>query len=222
MSNSNESSVFDRNAAVWDEKPGRLKLVETIAEAICRTARPTPEMDLFDYGCGTGLLSLLLVPQVRSVVGADTSSGMLEQFQKKIDRHRLENVRLLQLDLGKEPPPEERFDLITTSMTLHHVEDLDAVLRAFAAMLRPGGTMCLVDLDTEPGNFHRNAEEACVFHYGFDREELQNKLVSLGLTEVDADTAMVMPRELEDGSSADFPIFIITARRSRTDASPRE
>jgi ubiquinone/menaquinone biosynthesis C-methylase UbiE len=221
MKHPERTRVFDQSAALWDEKPQRVKMGRSIAEAILRTARPSSSMDLFDYGCGTGLLSLMLLPHVRSVTGADTSGGMLKQFQKKIDRQRLTNVRLMQIDLGEVPAPDDRFDLIITSMTLHHVEHLDHVLRNFHTLLRPGGTVCLIDLDTERGNFHRNVEEACVFHFGFDRSELKSKLRSLGFVDARDATAMILPRELEGGGQADFPIFIISASRSTEDASPR-
>ena len=49
-----------------------------------REVKLSPDMDLLDFGCGTGLISLHLQPHVRSLWGVDTSSGMLEVFQGKL------------------------------------------------------------------------------------------------------------------------------------------
>ena len=39
-------------------------------------------------------------------------------------------------------------------MTMHHIEDVSALVRTFRGMLKPGGWLAPVDLDTEDGSFH--------------------------------------------------------------------
>ena len=78
---------FDKAAADWDKEPRRIALMQAIGEAILREAAPTRDMDLLDYGCGTGLVGLFLLPHVRSVTGADNSPGILEtalRFNKPV------------------------------------------------------------------------------------------------------------------------------------------
>ena len=55
-------SHFDQAAATWDDNPMRIALMKAVGEAILREARPTKNMDVLDYGCGTGLVGLYLLP----------------------------------------------------------------------------------------------------------------------------------------------------------------
>jgi ubiquinone/menaquinone biosynthesis C-methylase UbiE len=50
-------------------------------------------MDALDSGCGTGLVSLFLLPHVRSVTGADSSPGMLEVLRKKLDEEGIATMK---------------------------------------------------------------------------------------------------------------------------------
>ena len=77
-------SYFDQASAAWDDQPQRVRLMKMIGEAIVREARLTKAMNVLDYGCGTGLVSLFLLPYVHSVTGADSSPGMLEVLTRKI------------------------------------------------------------------------------------------------------------------------------------------
>ncbi|MDV7391839.1 class I SAM-dependent methyltransferase, partial [Arthrospira platensis SPKY1] len=57
------------------------------------------------------------------------------------------------LDLLTDAPPPERYDLIYTLMTLHHVADTNRLLRAFHDLLRPGGWLGIADLDRKMVRF---------------------------------------------------------------------
>ncbi len=85
MNNVNVSR-FDQESQAWDANPRRVKLSQDIARSILRYVPLSSEMDILDYGCGTGLVSLQVRPKVHSVTGLDNSKGMLEVFRKKIDQ----------------------------------------------------------------------------------------------------------------------------------------
>ena len=92
-------SRFDQSAATWDNKPERIALAKAVGEAILREAKPTGDMDILDYGCGTGLVSLFLLPHVHSMTGVDSSSGMLDVLNKKIQ------IDVLRKEMGALSPP---------------------------------------------------------------------------------------------------------------------
>lgn len=69
------SETFDAKALSWDDNPVRRKMTQDIFRAIRRAAALSPDMDILDFGCGTGNLALLLRPYVRSVTGMDSSRG---------------------------------------------------------------------------------------------------------------------------------------------------
>lgn len=204
-------SYFDQSAATWDNEPRRIALMKDVGEAILREARPDSDVDVLDYGCGTGLVSLFLLQHVRSVTGADNSSGMLDVLRKKIADGGIENMRVVRLNLEDDPLPGERYHLIVSSMTMHHVGDVDKVLRAFHGLLRPGGKLCLADLDTEPGVFHPPEAAASVHHHGFDRKRLASQLLAAGFAAARDVTAHTIHKPVESGKDRAFPVFLIVA-----------
>ena len=68
-----ERRDFNKEAAQWDANPGRVKLAGEVAAAIIREARPTRDMDVLDFGCGTGLVTLKLQPLVKTSTGVDSA-----------------------------------------------------------------------------------------------------------------------------------------------------
>ena len=134
-----EVKNFDQDAAQWDEHPGKLKMAGDAAAAILREVTLTADMDVMDFGCGTGLLGLKLLPQVKSLTGVDSSQGMLAALRNKIKTLGLTNVRAQFLDLASGERPSGRYHLIVSSMTLHHVPDTAALFAEWFDLLYPGG-----------------------------------------------------------------------------------
>ena len=94
---------FDKEAAEWDANPGRVRLASDVAAAIIREVDLSRDLDVLDFGCGTGLLTLKLQPFVRSITGVDSSQGMLGRFQQKIESQALDNVHTQFADFEKGP-----------------------------------------------------------------------------------------------------------------------
>lgn len=206
-------NYFDQAAASWDDQPHRVRLMKAIGEAIVDKAVPTKDIAAMDYGCGTGLVGLYLLPYVRRVTGADSSPGMLEVLGRKIAEGGLSAMRAIRLDLERDIVPAERYNMITVSMALHHIADIDRVLRSLYEMLLPGGILCIADLDTEPGTFHSASAAAGVHHYGFDRQELKNTLATIGFFDMADSTVANFSKPVESGGDAGFSIFLVVARR---------
>lgn len=206
-----EKSDFDLKAATWDEEPRRVELARRVAAAIIEAARPSGEMDAIDFGCGTGLLTLLLQPHLRSITGVDSSRGMLDVLERKVRELGLANVRTLFCDLEKNDRPAGEYHLIASSMTLHHVAEIGPLLRLFHELLLPGGTICLADLDKEDGTFHD--DPTGVHHNGFERTLVRGMLAEAGFSEIRDTTATVIRKGSPD-NSRDYPVFLISARKA--------
>ena len=99
---SHQKRDFNAEAATWDENPGRVRIAYDVARAILGTVQPGPDMDVLDFGCGTGLLTLALHPHVRTITAVDSSQGMLDVLDAKIRARSLTSVRtrLVNLDRG--------------------------------------------------------------------------------------------------------------------------
>lgn len=202
-----QTQRFDQEAATWDENPRRVRLAKAVAETIARQVPLARSMKVLDFGCGTGLLTLNLLPLVGEITGADTSTGMLEVLQRKVSDLGLGPVRTIHLEPGRALPAAATFDLVTSSMTLHHVKDLEALFRQFHACLRPGGRIALADLDAEDGTFHEQADD--VHHLGFERPALQELLAGAGFAGLEAATAFEIRR-----NGRDYPVFLITGSKA--------
>jgi ubiquinone/menaquinone biosynthesis C-methylase UbiE len=208
-----EKRNFDKDAASWDENPARVKLAQDIAGAITKCRILRPEMDAMDFGCGTGLVTLLLRPRVRSIVGVDSSQGMLDVLQAKVARQNLTRVETQLVDLDKGDRLEGRYDLVVSTMTLHHVRDIAALFRQFRRVLAPAGSLALADLDSEGGLFH--SDNTGVFHFGFDRVALRRILTDAGFEKVEDTTAAEVVKPTANGEERRFPIFLITATHNK-------
>lgn len=202
---------FDSVAADWDEKPGRAELASDVARAIREEVPLTAEMDILDFGCGTGLVTLALQPYVRTVTGVDSSRGMLDVLGRKIREKNLANVKTIFLDMEQGNSLSGCYHLIVSSMTLHHVEDIGKLLAQFYRALLPSGCLCIADLDREGGRFHD--DKAGVIHSGFDRTVLTGELFEAGFVQVRDRTAAAIDKTLRDGSTAEFTVFLMTARK---------
>lgn len=197
---------FDQAAGTWDEDPGRVALAKAVAAQILQRLGPMPDADVLDFGCGTGLLTLALQPHVRRVTGADSSAGMLGVLEQKVRSLGLESVRIHRLDDDHPLAAAGSFDLITSSMTLHHVRDLPALFGTFRSILRPGGRVALADLDREDGTFHK-PEITDVYHLGFERGDVRAQLLEAGFDGVEDATAFVHHRD-----GREYPVFLMTGR----------
>lgn len=204
-----DAAHFDSKARQWDDNPVFQERGLKIAEAI-RTAVPLRrDMSALDYGCGTGLQSFPLKDELGAILLADSSGGMLNVVGEKIAAQGVANMTTLKLDLLADPPPARCFDLVYTSMTLHHVPDTDHILHIFHDLLAPGGYLCIADLDKEDGSFHGPGIDV---HHGFDRADLGRRAAQAGFSDMQFQTVFSIAKEHETGAR-DYPVFLMTARR---------
>jgi 2-polyprenyl-3-methyl-5-hydroxy-6-metoxy-1,4-benzoquinol methylase len=198
---------FDAAALNWDEEPRRVKLAGDIAAAIAAAIPLSGTWDALDFGCGTGLVTLQLAPALRSMTGVDSSPGMLDSLNSKIQKYGFSNVRTELCDMGSGELPSERYHLITSAMTLHHIEEIAPLLRSLKKLLQPGGWVALADLESEDGSFHD--DPAGVFHNGFSAAELSDMLEKAGFSSV----AIRTVTNIVKGDRI-FPVFLATAQAS--------
>jgi ubiquinone/menaquinone biosynthesis C-methylase UbiE len=195
---------FDERAATWDDDPAKWERAGVVADAI----RDALDLDgterLMEYGAGTGLVTQALRDAVGPVTMVDSSAGMREVMSEKIASGAISDARVWNLDLDCEPVPDERFDLVVTVMTLHHVQQVDTVLSKFAELLDDGGHLCIVDLDEEDGSFHGHGAGV---HQGFDRSALGDSLEAAGFERVAFSDCYEMERD-----GATYPIFLATCQ----------
>lgn len=200
---------FDTLAADWDSDPVRVITGQKVARAILAAIDPQGTETALEFGAGTGLLTLLIAPRVARLTALDSSDGMLAVLRDKCRRKHRDNVTVI---AGGVPAylPAGPFDLIYSSLTLHHIENVQGLLGALIARLAPGGRVALADVDTEDGSFHGEAKG--VAHHGFDRDEFGHWLAAAGFADIAFSTAFEVPHQTETGERR-YPIFLAVARK---------
>lgn len=204
-----DANHFDNKARQWDSNPVFVERARKIAAAIRAEVALSKDMAALDYGCGSGLLSFPLKDELGRITCKDTSAGMLDVLREKIAAQDVANITVRQTDLTADPLPDERYDLIYSSMTLHHIPDTGHILQVFHDLLNPRGHLCIADLDQEDGSFHGIEVDV---HHGFDRAALAGLARAAGFKDVRFRTVFEIVKEQEAGPRA-YPVFLMTARR---------
>ena len=132
--------LFGRVISFGRDKAIREKLVELAA--------PAPGEKVLDVGCGTGTLALALKSRVGAgeVHGIDASPEMIEVAKEKATKAGSDiDFRLALIEAI--PFPDASFDLVTSSLMLHHLpDDLKTKgLLEIRRVLKPGGRFVAVD-----------------------------------------------------------------------------
>ncbi len=99
---------------------------------------------LLEIGCGTGKNTEWLLTKAKHLVAADFSAEMLAKAKEKVTA---KNVEFRQFDLrGDWKFSDNQFDLITCSLALEHIEDIDFVFGQAHKVLRTGGLFYIGEL----------------------------------------------------------------------------
>jgi ubiquinone/menaquinone biosynthesis C-methylase UbiE len=105
---------------------------------------------VLDAGCGAGHTALAFAPHVAEVVAVDLTMAMLAQVRRLAKERGVSNVVAERGDVEKLPFPDGSFDLVTTRYSAHHWPHPAAAMQEFARVLKPGGTLLLVDVVAPP------------------------------------------------------------------------
>ena len=148
------------------------------------------QASVMDFGCAVGLLAEKLAPKVKHVTGVDISANMIQLFNKRMDESGIKNASSLCHQVKDEANTAAalgRFDLITCSFVLHHLEDTAMFIRTFTSLLKPGGVVAIFDASVDPGSdglqFENvsQKEDYGVYHEGFTKASLKSHLENSGL-----------------------------------------
>ena len=136
------SAVFNRAAAGYDKEPLRLSAFS--ADRLIVHAGIKPGQKVLDAGTGTGAVAIAaaqIVGPAGRVMAIDTAEQMLARTQAKIAQFGIANVDLHLMDAGHLEFRAGYFDVVLCSHALDLLPDMEAAVRGWVRVLRPGGTI---------------------------------------------------------------------------------
>jgi len=141
-------AIYRTRADDYDRLVAREDHAGNIVRAI-EEVMPLAGADVVEFGAGTGRLTALLVPRVRSILACDASAPMLERAWTNLERLGLDNWRLEVADHRSVSASTGGADLAVAGWTIHAVADEPSELRAaldeMGRVLRPGGTVMILE-----------------------------------------------------------------------------
>lgn len=201
---------FNNQSLSWDNEK-RVKRAKVIADEIAAAVELRANFCAMEFGCGTGLISFNLNNKVKEITCIDTSQGMIDIVKTKIQKQQVINIKPYLCNINEDDQFKPEYDLIYTSMALHHIVDIETTLTNLYKLLKQEGYLCIVDLDEDDGNFHK-LEEDFTGHHGFNQPELQKVLERIGYHEVESHTFYHDVKPIDD-SSVKYSLFIMVGRK---------
>ncbi len=109
-----------------------------------------PDMEVVEFGCGTGSTAIEHAPRVRHILATDISGKMLAIGREKAAAAGVDNVDFARVTIEDLDVPAESIDVVLGLSILHLLDDREAAIAKTYNMLKPGGvfvssTACLGD-----------------------------------------------------------------------------
>lgn len=146
----------DRSARFWDRIAKRYARSPIADEAAYQKKLKItqsylrPDMEVLEFGCGTGSTALVHAPYVKHIRATDVSPRMLAYARSKAEAAGVDNVSFEQAAFADIAAPDDSFDAVLALSILHLLDDRDAALARVFRLLKPGGifvssTACVGD-----------------------------------------------------------------------------
>ncbi len=205
---------FNSEASSWDNHR-RAQRANIIAEEISKTVQLKSYYNALEFGCGTGLVSFNLYDKFQHITLVDTSKGMIDVLSKKIQNSSVKNMNAHHVDINKCTPPIGKFDVIYTSMALHHIKDTETTLMNLFNLLNNGGYLCIVELTEDDGTFHK-LEKGFNGYNGFNQDYLKNLLANIGFTNISS-RVFFNGEKIIAGEEIRYSLFLMVGNKPCSD-----
>jgi len=144
-----EASFWDRHAEGYSKRP---IADEAAYQKKLNVTREyfRPDMEVLEFGCGTGSTAISHAPFVKHIRATDISPKMIEIARRKADVGKVDNVTFEAAAIGDIHVSDQSLDAVLGLSILHLLEDKSEIIGRVHRMLKPGGifvtsTPCLGD-----------------------------------------------------------------------------
>ncbi|PHQ27088.1 SAM-dependent methyltransferase [Marinobacter guineae] len=145
------------------------------------------EMDVLEFGCGTGSTALIHAPKVRSYLATDASARMIEIARERLAKKHADNLTFQVASIDDLQQRQQTFDAVLGLNILHLLRDPKSAIEKVFGMLKPGGvfisnTACLQDTRAhlKPVALVASLLRVAPYVKFLSRKELETNLESVG------------------------------------------
>ena len=172
-------AYFDQLAGKFGKNyvPGRSW--KSLAEALLRIHSFEVVADL---GAGEGTVAQLFAQRAQHVIAIDNSPKMVEFGKELAAKHNLPNLDFRLGEIEEVPIEDETVDLVLFSQALHHAQNPTQALAEAHRILKPNGTLAILDLLQH--SFEQARELYHDVHLGFSEIDLRELIEEASFLEV--------------------------------------
>jgi ubiquinone/menaquinone biosynthesis C-methylase UbiE len=135
---------------------------DTLEELLHSDTIYPPGEKILEAGCGIGAQTVILAKNNpwAEIISIDVSPDSLEKARENVKRKGIENVRFLQADIFSLPFKEESFDHVFVCFVLEHLQNPSEALKSLKKILKPGGTITVIEGDHGSCYFYPEGKKA--------------------------------------------------------------
>ena len=202
-------SYFESVAGDW-ERIRRSYFDDRVTSLAIEKLLPQ-DLILADIGCGTGSLTLELARFAGKVIGVDLSQEMLRRARAGAGERNLKNVEFRQGDVLKLPLDAHSVDAAFCVMVLHFLPEPERAIAGLCRIVRPGGSVILVDLVEHKQAWMR--EQMAHQWMGFERASIEKWFHHAGAESMDYDlTGSFAGEKMARNGNRPVEIFVARAK----------
>jgi ubiquinone/menaquinone biosynthesis C-methylase UbiE len=202
---------FEEKAKTFDSNPIAIEISSKFSNEVKKNINLKKDYRLLDFGCGTGLVSLPFSSLVNSIVMVDNSKAMLNKLREKVLYAKLTNIEIYEGNIEDLDIEQSSIDLIVSSMTFHHIDNIPKILKILYDLLKENGCIIIGDLCREDGSFH---ELTTVEHNGFGFEEIMEMFVGSNFFVKDIYKYNTVSKSDKEGIIKNYDQFILVVNKT--------
>lgn len=107
-------------------------------DCVIQTAQLRPDMTVFDFGCGSGILLPTLCNERRTVYATDLQLASAQYLASSL---QLTSVKFVSANIWQHAIPNCSLDVIVAANVLEHIDNRASLLDIFASKLKPNGRL---------------------------------------------------------------------------------
>jgi ubiquinone/menaquinone biosynthesis C-methylase UbiE len=122
---------------------------ETLNELLHFDSLFPENSSVLEIGCGVGAQTIILGKKNKSIslTSVDISEVSLMKAKQRCELEDIQNVRFIHADVYNLPFADKSFDHIFVCFFLEHLPAPSLALQKLKKLLRPGGTICIIEGD---------------------------------------------------------------------------